>query len=151
MPYLIDGHNLIGQMPGLSLADPNDERQLVELLRAFLVRTGKKGTVIFDKGQPGGGPRWSNNVLEVRFAAMPKTADDVIRERLLSEKNPRGLIVVTADQALATAARRVRATVTPSSDFAQQLQLKPTRLRKKEANLTAEEIEAWEKEFKRSR
>jgi predicted RNA-binding protein with PIN domain len=151
MPYLIDGHNLIGQMPGLSLADPDDERHLVELLRAFLVRTGKKGTVIFDKGQPGGGAGWSNNVLEVRFAAMPRTADDVIRERLLREKNPRGLIVVTADQALATAARQARATITPPSDFAQQLQLKPSRLRKKEANLTTEEIEAWEKEFKRGR
>jgi predicted RNA-binding protein with PIN domain len=149
MPYLIDGHNLIGQMPDLSLADPDDERKLVELLRAFLVRTGKKGAVIFDKGQPGGGTQWSNNVLEVRFAPMPKTADDVIRERLMREKNPRGLVVVTADQALATAARRVRATVTPSADFAREMKLKPSTLRKKEANLTAEEIEAWEKEFKR--
>ena len=25
MPYLIDGHNLIAQMPGLSLSDPDDE------------------------------------------------------------------------------------------------------------------------------
>ena len=33
MLYLIDGHNLIGQMPGLSLDDPHDEAKLVERLK----------------------------------------------------------------------------------------------------------------------
>jgi len=33
MPYLIDGHNLIAQMPGFSLSDPDDEARLVLRLR----------------------------------------------------------------------------------------------------------------------
>ena len=33
MPLLIDGHNLIGQIPELSLADEDDEGKLVMLLR----------------------------------------------------------------------------------------------------------------------
>ena len=82
MPYLIDGHNLIGQTPGLRLSDPDDEQQLIEMLRAYLVRLGKKGTVVFDKGLPGDASHWSNSVLEVRLAPHPKTADDVIRSRL---------------------------------------------------------------------
>ena len=95
MPFLIDGHNLIGQMPGARPADPDDEQHLIEQLRAYLVRVDKKGVVVFDKGLPGGAGKWSNSVLEVRFAPAPKTADDVIKDRLSRERNPRGLIVVS--------------------------------------------------------
>src|SRR5690349_6227976 len=100
MPYLIDGHNLIGQMPGLSLADPDDEQRLIAQLRAYLSRVNKKATVIFDKGLPGGGGKWSTPALEVRFAPHPKTADDLIKDRLLRERNPRGLVVVSGDREL---------------------------------------------------
>jgi len=51
MPILIDGHNLIGRMPVLSLADPDDERQLVTLLLAYRARTKKAVTVVFDPGE----------------------------------------------------------------------------------------------------
>ena len=33
MHYLIDGHNLIARVPGLSLADPDDEVKLLQLLK----------------------------------------------------------------------------------------------------------------------
>lgn len=152
MPYLIDGHNLIGQTPGLSLSDPDDEQKLIALLRAFLVRTNKKGTVIFDnKGLPGGAGKWSNNVLEVRFAPLPKKADDLIRERLEREKNPRGLVVVSADHEVMLAARRAGAAVKKSSDFAQELLAPPKVLHKKETGLTAAEVEEWEQAFKRGK
>ncbi len=36
MQYIIDGHNLIGQMRGLSLSDLEDEQALVDLLVPFL-------------------------------------------------------------------------------------------------------------------
>ena len=111
MPLLIDGHNLIGQTPGLSLGDPDDEQQLIKLLRDYLVRAQKKGTVIFDRGRPGGAGKWSNSTLEVRFAPAPKTADEVIMERLRREKNPRGLTVVTGDREIADFARSRGATV----------------------------------------
>jgi len=148
MPYLIDGHNLIGQMPGLSLADPDDEQKLIELLRAYLVRTDKKGTVVFDQGLPGGAARWSNNVLEVRFAPAPKKADDLIRERLERERNPGGLTVVTADRELAQAAQRAGARVRRPAEFARDLTVYPKTAPKKETGLTAAEVEAWEQEFR---
>ncbi len=154
MPYLIDGHNLIGQTPGLSLADPDDEQQLIELLRAYLVRVNKKGTVIFDKGLPGGGGRWSNSVLEVRFAPHPKTADAVILSRLKAAQNPRELIVVTGDREVGDAARLAGARVIKSTDFARAMQDKPKsdkRITDKEAGLTPEEAAQWEEEFKRKR
>ena len=154
MPYLIDGHNLIGQTPGLSLADPDDEQQLIERLRAYLVRINKKGTVFFDKGLPGGARRWSNPVLEVRFAPHPKTADTLIVARLRAAHNPRELIVVSGDREVGDAARQAGARVIKSADFARVMLDKPEsdkRTTDKEGGLSAEEAALWEEEFKRKR
>ena len=54
MPYLIDGHNLIPKVPGLSLKAIDDEMQLVEKLQEFCRRRGKQVEVFFDKAPPGG-------------------------------------------------------------------------------------------------
>lgn len=147
MPYLIDGHNLIGHTPGLRLDDPDDEQKLIEKLRTYLSRENKTGTVIFDQGLPGGAGKWSNSILEVRFAPHPKTADDMIRDRLLKDKNPRGLIVVTADRDVQIAAQRAGAAVKHSSEFARLMLASPIGTTKKETGLTKDEVEAWEKEF----
>ena len=149
MPYLIDGHNLIGQTPGLSLADPDDERQLVVLLRAFMVRTRKTGTVVFDNGQPGGSASWSNNVLKVVFVRAAQSADDWIRQRLATEKNPRGLLVVSSDLAVMRTAQAARARVQSSVEFARLLVTAPSTTKKRESELTEDEVLAWEKEFKK--
>lgn len=152
MPYLIDGHNLIGQMAQPSLADPDDEQQLIALLRAYLMRVNKTGTVIFDKGLPGGAGKWSNTVLEVRFAPAPKTADDLIRARLQRERNPRGLTVVTGDRELGAAARAAGARVVTSAAFARELTRKPSADKTasdKERGLSADEAAAWEELFKK--
>ncbi len=151
MPYLIDGHNLIGQTPELSLSDPDDERKLVELLRAFMVRSRKKGTVIFDNGQPGGSGNWSNSMLEVVFARGPHSADDLIRRRLINEVNPRGLVVVSGDQAVARAAQAAHARVQSSAEFARQMSRQTQILGKKAGDLTKNEVLQWEKEFKKPR
>ncbi len=148
MPYLIDGHNLIGQMRGLHLSDPDDERKLVELLRAFLVRVKKKGTVVFDRGQPGGRSSWSNSVLAVHFAPPGRTADELILARIAKDKNPRGLLVVSGDHAITVAARRLGATVVRPQDFADELLIKPPVSHKKPTGLTPDEIEFWERQFK---
>jgi hypothetical protein len=147
MLFLIDGHNLIGQTPGLRLDDPDDEQKLVELLRAHLVHLNKKGVVFFDRGEPGGATKWSNNVLQVRFARPPKTADAMILERLRQERDPRGVIVVTSDQAVKRAAQRTGANVKSSRQFAQEMRTPSARPKQKESGLSTTEVEAWEKEF----
>jgi predicted RNA-binding protein with PIN domain len=148
MPFLIDGHNLIPHVPGLGLDDPDDEQKLIELLRAYLVRVDKKGVVIFDQGLPGGAGKWSNSVLEVRFAPRPKTADDLIRDRLVKERNPRGLVLVSADRELVGAARQAGATVRHPAEFARQMLEPPKSEQPKQTGLSAEEVAAWEEAFR---
>ena len=149
MPFLIDGHNLIGQTPGLRLDDPDDEQKLIELLRSYLARVQKKGAVIFDRGLLGGAAKWSSAALEVRFAPAPRTADEVILERLRRERNPRGLTVVTSDHDVANAARQAGASVKDSAAFAREMLAPPSTPKQKESGLSAAEVEAWEQEFKK--
>ncbi len=53
MPLLIDGHNLIGHSPDLSLSDPNDEAKLIARLRRYVARTDRQVTVVFDTNPTG--------------------------------------------------------------------------------------------------
>ena len=81
MPYLIDGHNLIGRHPGLSLADPDDERELLKLLADYARRSRRKLVVFFDRGQTGSRPQ-RHGSLEVHFVPSARTADDALLDYL---------------------------------------------------------------------
>ncbi len=151
MPFLIDGHNLIGQTPGLSLADPDDEQQLVALLRKYLARVKKKGTVVFDPGPGGERRQWSNATLAVKFAAPGQTADAVIQARVWQDQNPRGLTVVTADRALADMVKRRGAEVLDSATFAAAMLASPPLVEAKKNGLSAAEVAEWEALFKKKR
>ncbi len=57
MSFIIDGHNLIGVMPDINLADPDDEHRLLARLRAYRARSGGPSLIVFfDSGAspPGG-------------------------------------------------------------------------------------------------
>ena len=90
MPILIDGHNLIGRIPSLSLQDPHDEEKLVSLLKSYRARTGKALTVVFD---PGDGPslseRRKQGGVEIIFAPSGSNADSVIIRRVRRSRDPR--------------------------------------------------------------
>lgn len=122
MGYLIDGHNLIGQLPDLSLADPNDEAKLVQKLMGFSARTGKHCVVIFDGGLPGGWSSLSTRPVEVIFASPGITADRVMHERIRATRDPGQWIVVSNDREVLAAAQARRMKTLRSADFAPQLQ-----------------------------
>jgi len=149
MPFLIDGHNLIGQMPGLRLDDPDDEQKLVALLRAYLARVKKSGTVVFDRGLLGPQPKLSSRALQVRFAHPPRTADEVIVELVRQERNPRGLTVISSDARVRALARQAGAIVQDSAAFARAVLAAPPLPAQKEKGLSPTEVEAWEQEFKK--
>ncbi|MDX1615481.1 MAG: NYN domain-containing protein [Candidatus Promineifilaceae bacterium] len=124
MHYLIDGHNLIAQMQGIDLADPDDEAQLVLLLRGW-VAAGKKRfvTVIFDGGLPGGlSRRLSSGGVRVRFAPSDMTADQLLISRVRQARNPSAFTLVSADREVRAAAIARKMPVLDSAAFAQQME-----------------------------
>lgn len=125
MPYLIDGHNLIGQLPDISLDDPNDEALLVQKLIGFTARTGKRCVVVFDYGLPGGSSRMSTRAVQVVFASQRSSADRVMIERIGKIPDPREWIVVTSDQDVREIARKRRMIVLTSVEFAELMKNPP--------------------------
>jgi len=148
MPYLIDGHNLIGQMDDLHLDDPDDEAKLVARLRTTCARERKRVTVVFDRGLPGGPSALSGGGVTVVFAPSGGSADGILRERIRSARDPRGLIVVTSDRAVADVARANGARVMGAAAFAAQLDPAPGE-DKPEGTLSPKEVDAWMREFER--
>lgn len=153
MPYLIDGHNVVGQTPGLSLEDPDDEAKLVALVRRFCARERRRATLVFDRGLPGGRSPMSNDDVTVLFASdRHNSADDLLLNRIHAERNPRGLVVVTSDQKIAGAARRRRMTVMPAAEFGRLLVKAGRSARaasEKVKGLDREQVAEWEDLFRK--
>ena len=122
MPILIDGHNLIGRLPGISLQDPDDEEKLARLLSSYHSRTGKAIAVIFD---PGGAfalrRRRRLGGVEIEFAPHGSSADKVIQRRVQRARNPGEWQVITSDRELAEAVGRLGARVQSAEAFASNM------------------------------
>lgn len=125
MPYLIDGHNLIGRLPDIDLNDPNDEALLVQKLTGFVARTRKKCVVVFDAGLPGGESRLSTHGVKVIFASHLSNADQVIIERIGKTANPTTWTVVSSDNRVLDAADRRKMKTLRAAEFAEILR-RPT-------------------------
>ena len=122
MPYLIDGHNLIADLPDIRLDDPDDEAKLVNKLKSFVAGGGKKCSVVFDGGIPGGQSAMSNNAVKVTFAAAERSnADAIIKRRILRGRDAKYWIVVTSDHEVLNFARSRGLRTMTASEFARLL------------------------------
>ena len=110
MQYWIDGHNLIGKMPGLSLEDPDDEARLVRQLKQWASRDRRRQvTLFFDAGLPGGEEKsWSGGRVTVIFASVGRTADSLILSRIrqVDRKVGAEYTIITSDQAIIRGAKQ---------------------------------------------
>ena len=122
MPYIIDGHNLIPRIPGLSLQDIDDERQLVEMLQEFCRLSRKRVEVYFDNAPPGQLKVHKFGRVTAFFVRAGQSADHAIQGKLNRLGNEaRNWSVVSSDREVQSAARAARATVISTQSFAQQL------------------------------
>jgi predicted RNA-binding protein with PIN domain len=122
MPYLIDGHNLIGAFPGLTLSDPDDEHQLLRILERFGHATRRKAVVFFDRGRPDMGPlARAGGMVHAHFVPPPRRADDAILDFLRDRKDARQYTVISSDAEIRVRSRRAGAKVVSSQDFAREV------------------------------
>jgi predicted RNA-binding protein with PIN domain len=153
MPILIDGHNLIGQLPGISLADPDDEAQLVLLLRRYAARRrGRKVIVIFDGGVYGHPENLNGYGVEARFAHGPDNADAELIRRIRAIRRRDEWLVVSSDRAVAGEARAHGVPVLSAQEFAGRLASMSApraslRDKRNDRPLSRAEVEEWMRLF----
>ncbi|WP_174842860.1 NYN domain-containing protein [Candidatus Oscillochloris fontis] len=155
MPILIDGHNLIGHLHGVSLADPDDEAQLVMLLRRYATaKRGRRVVVIFDGGVYGHPDNLNGYGVEARFAKSPSDADSELIRRIRAVKRRDEWQVVSSDRVVIGEARAKGLTVISSQQFAHRLEVlnapKPTvsiREKRNDRPLSPAEIAEWMRLF----
>ena len=145
MPYIIDGHNLIGKIPGLQLDDLDDEQELIQVLQDFCQQSGKDVEIYFDRSASGHARASVHGRVTARFVRSGETADEAIARHLKRLGNAAAnWTVVSSDREVQNAAQRARARVIPSEEFSQEL----TGSRQKEdrgeaPRISDEEVDEW--------
>jgi predicted RNA-binding protein with PIN domain len=151
MALIIDGHNLIAQLPGISLADPEDEEKLINLLQAYCRVKRKKVEVYFDRAPAGYAGKERHGLVLAIFVPSGTTADEAIMARLKKlGKKARNMKVVSSDRQVQAATRAAHAMVVASDEFViewQSIVAEKPDLDPRNKPLTQEEVEAWEDIF----
>jgi len=150
MPYLIDGHNLIPHIPGLTLDDPDDEMELVQRLQAFCRQQHKTAEVYFDPGPAGYTVTAQRSrkfgPVSAHFVQPGTSADTAIEQRLGQlGRSARNWTVVSSDRQVQAAAHAVHSTVISSEAFARliaQIVAREGNSAKREG-LAPEEVQRW--------
>lgn len=149
MPYIIDGHNLIGKIPDISLSDLDDEYALFNLLDNYFKTLRKKALVYFDRGNLTNTNRLHSAFVKAQFTRKPSSADEAI---LIEIKklggNARNYTIITSDHWIADNARAAGASVISSEDFAIRL-LSSNRKSSKKTNLPKNDINYWLDQFQK--
>ncbi len=151
MPYLIDGHNLIPKV-GLHLNSPDDEMELVAILKEFARLKRQQVEVYFDGAPIGQAGTRKLGTVRAHFVPLGQTADSAIRSRLKKmEKDAKNWIIVSSDHEVQSAARVVRAQVVTSDEFVKMLRVATNSAPKantENKKLSAQEVDEWLKLFR---
>lgn len=151
MPYLIDGHNLIPKV-GLHLNSPDDEMELVAILKEFARLKRQQVEVYFDGAPIGQAGTRKLGTVRAHFVPLGQTADSAIRLRLKKmEKDAKNWIIVSSDHEVQSAARVVRAQIVTSEEFVKMLRAATNSAPKantENKKLSAQEVDEWLKLFR---
>ena len=151
MPYLVDGHNLIPKV-GLHLNSPDDEMDLVAILKEFARLKRQQVEVYFDGAPIGQAGTRMLGTVRAHFVPLGQTADSAIRSRLKKmEKDAKNWIIVSSDHEVQNAARVVRAQVVTSDEFVKMLRAATNSAPKantENKKLSAQEVDEWLKLFR---
>lgn len=123
MHYLIDGHNLIGQLTDIDLEDPHDEAKLMLRLKQWAAGNRRRElTVIFDGDLAGG--EWRNlsgSKVKAVFASKGHEADDLLIQRINQAKDPKAFTLVSSDRKVLEVAKKRQMPYIAADIFAKQL------------------------------
>ncbi len=155
MPYIIDGNNLIGCSPDISLEDSNSRSEIIGIVKKFQKKKNSKVIVVFD-GEPDTFSNEENPTekIVIRYPPIGDSADDEIKRILEGYTYFRDVVLVTSDRELKDVAKKKGARVVNSIEFYYELkrvyratgriELKQKRI---DTELSEGEVDQWMKIF----
>ena len=155
MRYIIDGHNLIPRIAGLSLEELDDEARLIQILVKYCQKKRDRIIVFFDKAAPGHQGAFNHGAVNAFFVSERRKADDAIHDYLVAHRSEaRNFIVVSSDRQVQRDARAFHAGILSTESFSEQLSARLLMTGQsvedsKADPLTPEEVAEWEKLFTR--
>ncbi len=151
MQYIIDGHNLIPRIAGLSLSDPEDENKLIDMLTPFLRAKKSRAMVFFDHASTGQAGQRNFGLVKAFFVPQGQIADNAIADYLHHlGGSARNYTVVSSDRMVQAAVHAHHATSLQSQEFAAQLERfyeETPPAETSDPTLSALEIAQWEELF----
>jgi predicted RNA-binding protein with PIN domain len=153
MPYIIDGHNLIPQIPGLSLSDPDDEMALIEILQRFANKKRTRIELYFDQAPATRAGTKSHGLVRVHYIRKNSTADQAIKTRITQlEKEAKNWTVVSSDREIIAEAKSQLCKVISSDQFSKQVIGQGVAPESQEEEgekpqVTSEEVDYWLDQF----
>lgn len=155
MPYVIDGNNLVGCAPDISLDDPGARTRILLVVKRFQENKKNNVIVVFD-GEPdvmlpGQG---SSSKFSVVFPKFGDSADDEIKNILNGFNNFKDVVLVTSDSELKKFAKKKGARTVNSIEFYFELRrfsrihgIKEENQKRINAKLSDTEVDQWMKIF----
>jgi len=143
MPYIIDGHNLIGKLHNISLQDIDDEAYLIKILDQYFRKIRKKAIIFFDRASVNGNNNFRSAFITVKFVRSPLNADKAIHQKLVELKgNARNYTVISSDRWVQEKARRVGAKIQKSEIFAFEIENQTRNPAKNDKNINSD-VNFW--------
>lgn len=119
---LVDGNNLLHAMHAHAPIAAVGRETMIKIIDRWARQASVRVLVVFDGGAPPPGlaRQMSTSRVDVAFSA-PKSADDVIAERLKAVRRPAGVRVISSDTAVRREATRRRCHATDCVHFIAEL------------------------------
>ena len=155
MPYIIDGNNLIGASPDISLKDADARKKILHLILKFQENKNNNIIVVFD-GEPDYSlqPGEMSKKFTVSFPQYGSSADDEIKKILKGYNNCRDVILVTSDRELKSFAKDEGVRIINSIEFYYELKRvyrlngkKEAKQKRIQTELSPSEVDSWLKIF----
>ena len=153
MPYLVDGHNLIPHVPGITLGDTEDEQALIRLLQDFARQQRTRIEVFFDQAPPSRTGSETFGRVKAHFVRQGITADQAIISRLKQmEKEAKNWTVVSSDREILAEVRGLRGKTLSAGTFAGQLskikgESAPELDKGEDPEISSQDVDYWLDQF----
>jgi len=155
MPTIIDGNNLIGSSPDISLEDPAARKKILYLIRKYQETKNSNLIIVFD-----GGPEPTLDMgnpgakVSVVFPGFGCSADDEIKKILEGYSDYKSVTMVSSDRDLKSFAKNKGARAINSIEFYFELKrvyrlngAKEEKLKRIHSKLSEQEVDQWLKIF----